>query len=72
MKTMSLIDQFGFTMQHYGMMLAEAAEHHELGQWAESHRAAQKAEEYRVQAQSLRKQIQTACFPKTNETLKVA
>lgn len=62
MKTMGLIDQFGFTMQHYGMMLAEAAEHRELGQFAESHRAAQKAEDYRIQAQSLRKRIEAAFF----------
>lgn len=59
MRTMATIDAFGFTMQSYGHMLAEAAEARELGNWEQAHRANQKAEEYRLKAQTIRKQIKT-------------
>lgn len=60
MKTMTLIDRFGYTMQHLGNALAEAAEYRERSEWIEAHRANQKAEEYRLEAQRLRILIKQA------------
>lgn len=68
MKTMSLIDQFGYTMEHMGRSSAEAAEYRERGEWIEARRAAENTEKYRVQAQTLRKRIEANLLRNSDNT----
>lgn len=62
MKTMGLIDQYGYTMEHMGRAATLAAEYRERSEWIEAHKAQEATERYRVQANRLRQRIKEAFF----------